>query len=565
MIVGGLGIVRSAAMIGCAAADGQHNWLWRYNCWWQYPILRTAPRWGDALTRLHWLCLAVAIGVIGGTLPLLAGRPAALEDWPSHVARVDILAQIQAGDRFWPQFYQPNGVLLPNMSVDLSILGLHALGLPVGVAAELTLLGTYLVFVAAASILAWAARAGDPVKPLIAVVLFYNGALMDGFVNYILGCAIAFCALAAWIAARGVLRRALIAAVGGTVVLFCHIVAAGLLLATIGWWEFVGLMRARPWSLKVLCRHASGAFAAAPVLALVALSPAAATHDLDYGSDLSVAGIVRRKLLLFVHPVIDGIGPRGAAILLTGAALWLAAMALAVRRGQLLLRAPPRWFALVAALTVLFLVAPNGVGPGLGLDYRLPPMVLLLALLLVRLKWFDLWMHNLCVGILLAVVLVRSASLTLDAMRNQQVYRGFVTAARQIPADSMLLSGIGTRRTAISWSAFWQPPSEYMGTLAVRDRVFVPSVFALRSQHTLVLNASFDGLRRQFDVSGPDGLAEMRNVAAAACALWHRLGHTGSVWLVVVYPSQFSDAAFPLVARKAASAGFRLVDVCVTQ
>jgi hypothetical protein len=38
-----------------------------------------------------WLYLAALIGVLCGALPLLAGRPAALEDWPGHVARVQIL------------------------------------------------------------------------------------------------------------------------------------------------------------------------------------------------------------------------------------------------------------------------------------------------------------------------------------------------------------------------------------------------------------------------------------------------------------------------------------------
>ena len=55
------------------------------------------------------------------------------------------------------------------------------------------------------------------------------------------------------------------------------------------------------------------------------------------------------------------------------------AMIFAARRGKVILRALPGWFVMVRGLIALFLVAPNGVGDGLGLDYRLPPLVLLLA------------------------------------------------------------------------------------------------------------------------------------------------------------------------------------------
>ena len=210
----------------------------------------------------------------------------------------------------------------------------------------------------------------------------------------------------------------------------------------------------------------------------------------------------------------------------------------------------------------MFLVAHNGVGDGLGLDYRLPPIVFLLAVLFLRLQWHDGRWRLLCFTVLLLLSLARSAGLVRDAVANQQVYRGFAAAAHSIPNDSMLLSGIGTPRTAIRWSEFWRPPAEYMGTLAIADAVFVPSVFAFRSQHTLVLRDEFGGLRRQFDVSGPDGITELRATAERNCALCQKLGHSGSVYMVVVYPSAFSDAAFPLAARRATGPGFRVTDIC---
>ena len=387
---------------------------------------------------------------------------------------------------------------------------------------------------------------------------------MDGFVNYMMGAAVALCFLAAWIAVSGPVWRVLIATVGGIVVFFCHLVAAGFFLFVLGVLELTMLVRARPFTVPILARHVSPLAAALPVMILFLLSPTAGVTRISYGGDSSVLGIVKSKLSLFVHPMLDGSGRLGAAILIVGVVVFVGVISVAWRRGQLIPRALPAWYILVPTLVALFLIAPNGIGEGLGLDYRLPPLVFLLAGLFVRLEWRDQRMRLGCFAVLLVVSLARSVSLAHDAAANDAVYRGFAVATRTIPSDSMLLSAIGTRRPAISWDAFWRPPAEYMGTLASASHVFVPSVFAFRSQHTLVLHGEFSDLRRQFDVSDPVDLDDVRDVARVTCPAWRGAGHAGSVFMVVVYPSAFSDHAFPMAARRAEGVGFRLVDLCVT-
>ena len=455
--------------------------------------------------------------------------------------------------------------MVPNVSVDICVLALHATGLSVALSAQVTLLLTYVLFVAAASVLAWSLRVFDPFKPLLAVVVFYNGALMGGFVNYMMGAGVALCLLSAWIASRRPQWRVLIAMFCGVVVFFCHLVAAGFFVAVLGLLELATLARARSWNIATLLRHSSPLAALVTIVVLFALSPTSGRLRIFYGRDLSVLGIVKTKLSLFVHPMLDGSGWLGAAILLTGTALFLAVMTFAWRRGEFTPRALPGWNVLVPGLIALFLVVPNGVGEGLGLDYRLPPPVFLLAVLFVRFEWRDRGMRVVCFAVLLTVSLARSASFTHDAVANASVYRGFAEAARTIPRDSMLLSGVGTSRNAISWDDFWRPPSEYMGTLAVADDVFVPTMFAMRSQHTLILDNEFRGLRRQFDVSRTGELTRIRNALPRLCANWHDRGETGSIYMIVVYPSAYSDAAFPPAARRASGTGFRLVDLCVTE
>ena len=73
-----------------------------------------------------------------------------------------------------------------------------------------------------------------------------------------------------------------------------------------------------------------------------------------------------------------------------------------------------------------------------------------------------------------------------------------------------------------------------------------------------------DPLRRQMFRGRMDWLRH-RSVARTTCALWHGLGHAGSVYMDVVYPTAFSDTAFPLAAGRAEGQGFRLVDLCAIE
>lgn len=93
----------------------------------------------------------------------------------------------------------------------------------------------------------------------------------------------------------------------------------------------------------------------------------------------------------------------------------------------------------------------------------------------------------------------------------------------------------------------------------------MPSMFAMRSQHTLALRDEFRDLRRQFDVSNQYAVDDIRDLARVLCPGWQGMGHGGSVDLVVVYPSAFSDGAFPPPARRSEGTGFRLIDLCVIE
>ena len=510
----------------------------------------------SAMSRLALLAVLFA------AVPLMIAQPAPLEDWPSHLARIDILCSLLRGERFWALDHHLNTFLLPNVALDVALVGLHAIGLSIATAGTAFLLATYALFVAGGVRLAAAFGASDPVKPPIMAMLFYNSALMGGFANYVFGIGLAFFVLAAWIGAHERPGRRMVIAIAGSVaVFFAHLIAAGFLIAAMGLFELHALARQRRFNPGALVRHATAAAAAAVAIILFALSPATADGPgggaVTYTGAPSLVGIAKGKLILLFHPLLDGSGITGAAIVVAGMGLCLP---LALRTGR------PRlsrsvWF-VAAGLAVLVIVCPNGIGAGYGLDYRLVIPLVCVVVSAATLNWRGAGVRWLVFGILLATSAARSASFIADFTRDRATYRGFEDAVTQIPADSVLLTGMGSRWDDIPWGRFWAPPTEYLATVATAAGVFVPTVFAIASQHPLVLNRDFEAWRSFAFFSSPEDARRSRERLAAVCSDWQRLGHTGRTLLLLVYPSATSEK---LILRRfvlQAGPGFELIDGC---
>ena len=297
------------------------------------PDLVTAQRGPGTDIAMSRLAL---LAVLFAAVPLIITQPAPLEDWPSHLARVDIVYSLLHGEPFWAQYYHLNTFLLPNVALDVALAGLHATGLSIATAGMVFLLATYALFVTGGVRLAAAFGAPDPVKPPIMAMLFYNSALMGGFANYMFGIGLAFCVLAAWIGARErPWRRLAIAVVGTVAVFFAHLIAAGFLIAVMGLFELHALARQRRFDLGASVREASAAAAGAVAVILFALSPISADGPgggaVTYTGAPSLGGIAKGKLILLFHPLLDGSGTTGAAIVVAGMGLFLL---LALRTGH---------------------------------------------------------------------------------------------------------------------------------------------------------------------------------------------------------------------------------------
>ncbi len=495
-----------------------------------------------------------------GAVPLLIAQPAPLEDWPSHLARVDILANMLHGDTFWSQYYHINSFMLPNMALDVGIMSLHALGLSISSAACVFLVLTYALFIIGGLSLSRAFGTSDDFKAPMLTILFYNGALMNGVVNYISGVGLALCFLAAWLqASRRPGWRYVIAVMGAMLVFFVHLVAATFLIASTGLIELYAIACRRDLNLRALSAHASPAAALAMFVLLLSVSPATtnAGGEIEYTGAPLLAGIVKAKLILFFHPWLDGSGEVGALILLAGAGSFTL-LALFFSRPRF---AGSALFLLVT-LVVVALASPNGIGPGYALDYRLMVPALTIAACAVRLEWRSRVGCQTALSVLLIVSLARTGSFVADFWRDKATFSAFRQLALTIPPDSVLITGIGTVRQDIPWTTFWAPPTEFLATEAVRDRVFVPTVWAMASQHPLVMDSRFEHWRMFFQFGSAEDAVKSRKLITGVCSDWSSFGHTGPVLMLLVYPSTMSQTLIPPKAVIGSGPGFELLDAC---
>jgi hypothetical protein len=511
------------------------------------------------------LGLLTLLAVVLGAAPLCVVHQAGFEDWPSHIARAGILHQMQGDDAFWSRFYDRNTFLLPNVALDLLLLALTDLGLPLAQAGTAALLIAYGLFVSGAGALAGSARGSRNATMLCAALLFYNGALFSGFVNFMLGCGIALWCVAVWLRIRPDAARVLIAIPFSALVFFGHLIAAGMFLVVLGAVDLAGFASIDRGRLSRIPARLSAMAGLICTAALLRLSPT--DSDLAAQGGFSIAQYVRQfaqpsfyvgKAAGVLHAIFDGSGVSGSFVLIVGAIILAATFGWLRRAGQLDCRVSIAGATLACASALLFLLAPGKIGFGMGLDYRLPPFLAVCVIAWTsggaKLRGASL------LGVLLLTSVARSLILTCFAVSDAPTFESFRAVVPKIEADSVLLAGMGTPRNAIGWAEFWRPAAEYIGAEAASAHVFVPSVWALRSQHPLVLRSDFDEWGRQFDVSS-EGLSQSRLAWDGICQKW-RLGHSGPVYVAISYPSAASDAAISPSELVASGPGWRLIEAC---
>ena len=461
-------------------------------------VQRDAASAFGGTAAIYGAVLAIAL------VPLLAASVPPLSDYPNHLARMHLLAELDRSEAL-ASIYTVQWKVLPNLAMDLIVplltplLGLEIAG-KLFLAASLVLL----VLGTAAVHRALYGRAG--LWPLAMAPFLASTVLAYGFLNYLFGVGLMLCAFAAWLATeRGpALTHLALGAVFSLLLFFAHFGAFGAYGLCV-----LACLVARegrllsPAGVKALLLEALPV--APPLLLLLAASP-------TLHGDLSLLYVGWDKLRGLLTPVIFLDPPRD--LLLFGPLLALLAAALLAGRLALhrRLRAP------LIGLGLAYLLVPTWLMDNWGNDLRiaLPAFALLVAASRPRAD------HRRTAVVLAAACLaglsLRSATVTADWARYDALYDEFRAASRLLPEGARLLPAIDreTPPEPIAPSAKLAPFYN-LAALAVLERaLFLPSLFTADDRQILAVREPF----RSLDVPHlkPLPLPILRRAAAPASA-----------------------------------------------
>ena len=477
-----------------------------------------------------------------GAIPILLTQPTPLQDWPNHVARAHIVLRLLQHDAFWMRFYRLTGFVVPNAVLDLGLTGFARLGLSPEAAGQAFVLVTYLVFVGGFCALARALDASGPIKPMFAVLLFYDNALFWGLVSYMLGLGLLLALLAWWLSCARAWRRLAVAVSGAAVLVFTHAVAGAAWVVVLAGFDLCRLRSNGGSARARLSEAASSLVAAATVTLLLLLMSAGDGGAVDYAGRGPV-GVFEHKLLVFAEILLGGGVAQDASSLLA----LLVCVAACLGRSRIGL---PEAVA-VGLLVLLTLAAPERLGSGSLLDARLAvlPLVLLAASVKIRVGWPTLWA-------VLGAVGARTLVLTVCWYHAGVVFAEFRRHAT-VPAGSLMLMAYGTTLSTLGWQRVWSPPITSIGTqLALRD-VFVPAIFANPREQPIALRAAYRPLNQPWNLEDASHVRMATSRLRGLCASHQFAG----VFLTALYPGGLATdhAGLGLVY---AGRNFVILDAC---
>jgi hypothetical protein len=489
-----------------------------------------------------WAWVLAAIASVIGTLPLLLFRLAPLQDWPSHLARIQIMETMLRGPSLWDRFYELNGLLLPNAAMDIFVLVLMRVGLGIDWAGRIFLLICYSLFVGGVWRLAQATGSSGALKALLGAFLFYNAAVFFGLVNFQLGLAVLLWCVAFWLRAGTGLRVAL-AVLGTAVIFLCNLVAVFLYVGIIGCLDLYALAASRGRSLI----SSLSLLALATAVGLLMLSPTGGdSFEASWTGAGSIVGVTYWKAGIFAKTMLGG-APLADLVFIASVVLLLAVVALGCR-----VQMAGRMGLVVAAIVMVTLAAPQHLGMGSFLDYRIAAVPILFAVASARITPRGVVWGRALVVAAAAAVIARAGVLTLAWSEDNVAFAQLDETLAMLPPGGALLGGLGRPLDQVSWSEYWSLPVNNSASRGVVHGLFVPTVFANRFQQPLALKLAYRKWDVYEDVRDPAALAESRARAAPLCA-----DFPAGVHMLVLYPS-----AVGLSGMVHIGSAFGLVDLC---
>jgi hypothetical protein len=436
--------------------------------------LNAEPRSTSAAAYLAGL-LILAMAFV----PLLTIELPPLVDYPNHLARQHILAQLP-NVALLAKFYVSEWSATPYLAMDGIVQALaHAMSVAAAAKVFLALMLFLLALAPFALNLALFGRI--TLAPLFGLLFVHNATVSLGFVPYVFSLGYGLCLLALWIRFRdGTLwMRLLVIPALATSLFFCHLIGFVIYGLTVAAYELgrhfesTGPERRRKFFLLDRAQRINlGSLVlqcALPLLVFLTLGPASETEDVVRQTTHGGLGrkfeLLAGMALYLMPPYVWSIDRALAIALPVGLVVLLATKKLVYSKHMLM----P-----LGALVALYFAMPMQWLGGWGGDHRLLPAIALLVAGSLRpavREWRGWW---LVLPLVVGLLLVRTAAVTMEWRAADREAAAFIKSFSTIAAGSKVYYAFGHEGGRNSWLR----PKYYLPCLAVTDRhVFVPYLF----------------------------------------------------------------------------------------
>ena len=430
------------------------------------------------------LLVAVHLVLLAATLmPLALVDIPALVDYPNHLARMHIIAELGRSPEL-QKVYAVQLLALPNIAMDLLVPALAKFTGTI-VAGKLFIASVLLLLALSTVALQWVVQGRLGISSLAVHLVAFNLVFFYGFLNYLLGIGAAILLLAVWIGLqhRSWQLRLVAGATGALVIFFCHPIAFACYgLLVIGYELSHWLYSNRRDGRQLFGRCAVSGLQFLPTLLLLLMiqSPMG-------GPELDIQYLAGVKLMSLFVPTLFSLGPADISLTLA----LLAAAAIFLFRAEL--RFGSALILCAAGLAVAVIATPTWLSGNWGNDFRLMVPLTMVLIAACRLEPRDSRILMAVAAAVLVIFTVRLVIIASNWVEYDALYNEVAIAAAELEPGARVLPVITNVDHILdiaptaSRSLFNHTPA----LLLLHSSAFVPTLFTAQGRQPLSVTAAF--------------------------------------------------------------------------
>jgi hypothetical protein len=438
--------------------------------------------------------ITFTVVLLVSALPLAFVTFPPLNDYPFHIARAFILGSWSDAPAL-QEYYDIRSYILPNMGMDLSLLLLGKL-IPIEIAGRIFIAITFAATLSGSFFLHLTLFQRATLWPLASSFVLFNGILLIGFTNYLLGIGLVLWAVALWIrvGTRGAPVRIACGTLFSVTLFFAHLVSFGLFAIIIAGYELQRSIETfRNNSRAAIKNLVTGAaiFAVPMMLFFQSSTSKESSSIIRYGEPFIKTKLGHLETLFSNYPIVDALQ----------AVVLMVFFMIVLCKGRLRLARQMRLPA--AMLVITFLVMPGQALSAAMIDYRLPVFIcfFLISVSMLEMK-NEAWQRGLIVG-MAGFLVLRSFFVSAIWNGDEEIIQEYRNAFSDMPSGAMMFVTNGEPFSRTLASLGRQTPIEHLGSLAaIESLVFVPAIYAHPSQQPISVTSRY-GAIKEFQTHAP--------------------------------------------------------------